>query len=190
MMTFLYYCFLVRHRARGLPQASSSDGWLKTNKKKKETKDTNNMSQATTLSESELKYCATNIDLCCNIDCCYDVVIVCTGNPSQEKYWQSRLESGLGVFFPKTTVVLAVHEDWEGGAGNGLGTLYAYKKACAAATLRDIDLPQLLRDGASVALYHTAGKGTRLAPLPGSEKQQQAGSTITGTSYSIERRES
>ena len=133
------------------------------------------MSQATTLSESELKYCATNIDLCCNVDRCYDVVIVCTGNPSQEKYWQSRLESGLGVFFPKTTVVLAVHEDWEGGAGNGLGTLYAYKKACAAATLRDIDLPQLLRDGASVALYHTAGKGTRLAPLPGSENNNKPG---------------
>ena len=88
------------------------------------------------------------------------------------------------MFFPKTTVVLAVHEDWEGGAGNGLGTLYAYKKACAAATLRDIDLPQLLRDGASVALYHTAGKGTRLAPLPGSENNNKPGGTITGTSYS------
>ena len=111
-----------------------------------------------------MKYCADNIE-CCTVDLCYDVIIVCTGNASQEKYWQERLEKGLGVFFPKSSIVLAVHEDWVGGAGNGLGTLYAYKKACLAANARDIDLPKMLKDGASVALYHTAGKGTRLAPL-------------------------
>ena len=30
---------------------------------------------------------------------------------------------------PRGTIVIAVHEDWEGGAGNGLGTLYALVKA-------------------------------------------------------------
>jgi hypothetical protein len=104
------------------------------------------------LNETELKYCADNIELCCTVDLCYDVIIVCTGNASQEKYWQKRLEKGLGVFSPKSSIVLAVHEDWVGGAGNGLGTLYAYKKACIAANARDIDLPKMLKDGASVAL--------------------------------------
>lgn len=33
----------------------------------------------------------------------------------------------------------------------------------------------MLRDGASVALYHTAGKGTRLAPLPGAENNNKPG---------------
>ena len=130
---------------------------------------------AAVLNETELKYCADNIELCCTVDLCYDVIIVCTGNASQEKYWQERLEKGLGVFFPKSSIVLAVHEDWVGGAGNGLGTLYAYKKACLAANARDIDLPKMLKDGASVALYHTAGKGTRLAPLPGSENNNKPG---------------
>jgi hypothetical protein len=127
------------------------------------------------LTETELKYCADNIDLCCNVELCYDIIIVCTGNASQEQYWQARLENGLGVLFPKTSIVLAVHEDWNGGAGNGLGTLYAYKKACIAAKERDIDLPKMLKEGASVALYHTAGKGTRLAPLPGSENNNKPG---------------
>ena len=27
--------------------------------------------------------------------------------------------------------MVAVHEDWPGGAGNGLGTLYAFQKAVA-----------------------------------------------------------
>ena len=101
---------------------------------------------AAVLNETELKYCADNIELCCTVDLCYDVIIVCTGNASQEKYWQERLEKGLGVFFPKSSIVLAVHEDWVGGAGNGLGTLYAYKKACLAANARDIDLPKMLKD--------------------------------------------
>ena len=64
--------------------------------------------------------------------------------------------------------VVAVHEDWNGGAGNGLGTLYDFQKACAKAKAASgVDLQQKLHAGASVALYHTAGKGTRLAPLPG-----------------------
>jgi hypothetical protein len=127
-----------------------------------------------TLSESEAGFISSNIDLCRNLQC-YDVVIVCTGNPSQEAYWQNRLSLGGGVFFPKTTLCLAVHEDWEGGAGNGLGTLYAYKKAVDAAQKQGKDLNEMLANGASVALYHTAGKGTRLAPLPGSENNNKPG---------------
>lgn len=69
-------------------------------------------------------------------------------------------------------------EDWSaGGAGNGLGTLYAYTKAAKVAKDRHgVDLDAQLREGKiSAALYHTAGKGTRLAPLPASENNNKPG---------------
>ena len=69
-------------------------------------------------------------------------------------------------------------EDWSaGGAGNGLGTLYAFKKAAALANdLYDEDLLGLLYKGSiSTALFHTAGKGTRLAPLPAAENNNKPG---------------
>ena len=75
-------------------------------------------------------------------------------------------------------MVLAVSEDWaSGGAGNGLGTLYAYTKACnLAKDHHDVDIASLLLQGKiSAALYHTAGKGTRLAPLPASENNNKPG---------------
>ncbi len=76
-------------------------------------------------------------------------------------------------------MVLAVSEDWSSpsGAGNGLGTLYAYQKACRVAReMHGVDLAAELRTGKiSAALYHTAGKGTRLAPLPASENNNKPG---------------
>ena len=102
----------------------------------------------------------------------FDVVIVCTSNQSAEDYWQNRLEKSEGVI-PKTSVVCAVHEDWDGGAGNALGTLYAFQKAMKK---YKGDLMGEMRSGKiSVGLYHTAGKGTRLAPLPGSECNNKPG---------------
>jgi hypothetical protein len=80
--------------------------------------------------------------------------------------------------------VIAVSEDWSdpSGAGNGLGTLYAWKKACEYAKSSsnvnggNPDLESLLQQGTiSAALYHTAGKGTRLAPLPASENNNKPG---------------
>ena len=75
-------------------------------------------------------------------------------------------------------MVLAVSEDWsKGGAGNGLGTLYAFEKACKVAeSLHKVDLKAHMKEKkVSVALYHTAGKGTRLAPLPASENNNKPG---------------
>lgn len=40
----------------------------------------------------------------------------------------------------KDATVLAVYEDWAGGAGNALGTLYAYQKATALAESKGYDL--------------------------------------------------
>lgn len=75
-------------------------------------------------------------------------------------------------------MVLAVSEDWDkGGAGNGLGTLYAYEKACRVALEKfGVDLKgKLDNKEVSAALFHTAGKGTRLAPLPASENNNKPG---------------
>lgn len=110
----------------------------------------------------------------------YDVVIVCCSNQSQEDYWQNRLESVRGQVMPLNTVILAVHEDWPGGAGNGLGTLYAYQKAVAKAKEGGLDLNEMLSSNASLALFHTAGKGTRLAPLPGSESNNKPAVKLPG----------
>lgn len=97
----------------------------------------------------------------------FDVVIVCCTSKSQADYWQGRLTESRGSVAPSGARIIAVEEDWaKGGAGNGLGTLYAWQKACA----RDESLQADLNSGKiAVGLFHTAGKGTRLAPLPGSE---------------------
>jgi len=110
----------------------------------------------------------------------FDVTIVCTTDDFQAAYWMERLSKGIckggGGVYP---MVLAVSEDWSSpsGAGNGLGTLYAFQKACRVAKEKyDVDLEVELMGGkVSAALYHTAGKGTRLAPLPASENNNKPG---------------
>ena len=109
----------------------------------------------------------------------FDVTIICTTDDHQAAFWMSKLKSPTkGSLFP---LVIAVSEDWNasGGAGNGLGTLYAWKKACkyAMENIGDgLDLADLLAKGEiSASLYHTAGKGTRMAPLPASENNNKPG---------------
>ena len=107
----------------------------------------------------------------------FDVIMVCCSSQLQANYWQKRLEAGRGSVLAKTSIVLAVQEDWPGGAGNALGTLYAYKNAAKLAMDThgmDIDA-DLLAGKISIGLYHTAGKGTRLAPLPGAENNNKPG---------------
>eukprot|EP00518_Triparma_eleuthera_P020152 CAMPEP_0197545482 /NCGR_PEP_ID=MMETSP1320-20131121/505_1 /TAXON_ID=91990 /ORGANISM="Bolidomonas sp., Strain RCC2347" /LENGTH=534 /DNA_ID=CAMNT_0043104997 /DNA_START=27 /DNA_END=1631 /DNA_ORIENTATION=+ len=111
----------------------------------------------------------------------YDVVIVCCTDDFQSSYWSQRLRAGIcspkdGSNASPFPMVLAVSEDWgAGGAGNGLGTLYAYKKAEALAkSMFGVDLTaQLSSSAISAALFHTAGKGTRMAPLPASENNNK-----------------
>lgn len=113
----------------------------------------------------------------------FDVTIICTTDDFQATYWMERLSSGVCKSSADSTnnypMVLAVSEDWNSsaGAGNGLGTLYAFTKACNVAKGKyGVDLAQELMDGKiSAALYHTAGKGTRLAPLPASENNNKPG---------------
>ena len=49
----------------------------------------------------------------------FNVVIVCCSSPKQAQYWQQRLDNGKGSLLAESTVVVAVDEDWPGGAGNG-----------------------------------------------------------------------
>ena len=105
----------------------------------------------------------------------FDFLIVCCSNQAAENFWQTRLEATAKQVTGAAGVVLCVHEDWNGGAGNGLGTLYAFQKAQAKGLASGVDLAAAMRGGASVALYHTAGKGTRLAPLPGAENNNKPG---------------
>ena len=122
----------------------------------------------------------------------FDFTIVCTGNASQAEYWQQRLDAVKGSVVPAHAIILVVDEDWAaGGAGNGLGTLYAYQKAAAAARSKHgIDLEAALREGKSVSLYHTAGKGTRLAPLPGSEANNKPGVKLAAMAKLVDGRAS
>ena len=64
-----------------------------------------------------------------------------------------------------------------------LGTLYAYSNASKIAReTYGIDLDAGLQSGKlSAALYHTAGKGTRLAPLPGAENNNKPGVKLPAT---------
>lgn len=64
-----------------------------------------------------------------------------------------------------------------------LGTLYAFQKAAALAKeLYSMDiLAELVANKISIGLYHTAGKGTRLAPLPGSENNNKPGVKLPAT---------
>jgi hypothetical protein len=99
-----------------------------------------------------------------------DIIIISTTTPQQEKYWEKRLLKMQGHIVRSDTIVLAVVEDWPSRAGNGLGTLYAYQKAREKALkLYHIDIFEKQKEGASIAIYHTAGQGTRLAPLTTSE---------------------
>ena len=106
----------------------------------------------------------------------FDVTIICTTDDHQASYWMDLLEHGL----LRHRKVLAVSEDWNssGGAGNGLGTLYAFEKAAALAKIKydGFDLREAIAQGSvAAALYHTAGKGTRMAPLPASENNNKPG---------------
>lgn len=98
-----------------------------------------------------------------------DIIIVSTENVLQEKYWEKRLRASRGLIVKPTARICCVTEDWPGGAGNGLGTLYAYVKAKEKLARENVDLCERLLQGASVALYHTAGVGKRLFPLTPSE---------------------
>ena len=110
-----------------------------------------------------------------------DILIISTSNQNHEEFWQTRLDKWKGIGIKKDSLVICVTEDWQGGAGNGLGTLYAFKLAkTKAQKLHGIDIESKLKNGASLAIYHTAGQGKRLAPLTLSEKNNKSAVRLPG----------
>jgi len=97
----------------------------------------------------------------------FDLLILSTTSETNAQFWEERLSESLNNFFDAPPKIVAIVEDWEKGAGNGLGTLYAYQ----AANRRE-RIDQLLDENASIAIYHTAGQGKRLAPLSLSERSK------------------
>lgn len=99
-----------------------------------------------------------------------DILIISTDTLLQKRFWEQRLASQKGCLLKKDAIILIVDEDWPGGAGNGLGSLYAYRKAQEQGkALFGIDIFEKQKSGASIALYHTTGMGKRLCPFTLSE---------------------
>lgn len=94
-----------------------------------------------------------------------DIIILSCSTPHLARHWENHLNQYRGTLIKKSAKICAIVEDWPNGAGNGFGTLYALKKA-----------KELLGPlKGSVAIYHTAGKGTRLAPLTLAENNNKPG---------------
>ncbi|MFA6916180.1 MAG: hypothetical protein WC222_07270 [Parachlamydiales bacterium] len=95
-----------------------------------------------------------------------NVIILTSNSEKHGVFWQSK----LAAIYP-ASLVINVFEDWPQGAGNWLGTLNAWKQAQIIAWEKyGRKLEQEMEEGASVALYHTAGKGQRMYPLTAVEK--------------------
>lgn len=99
-----------------------------------------------------------------------DIIIVSTSSPQQQAYWSERFQRLGKYVFKSDAIVLTILEDWPGGAGNGFGSLYAFQKAAELAKEKyGVNLVSALKQKKSIAMYHTAGYGQRLAPLTCSE---------------------
>lgn len=117
-----------------------------------------------------------------------DVVIIVNSSNEQASFWQERLTGedkiySSGAVTKEGSLVLSVTEsNWSGGAGNGLGTLNGFVQAGRKAReFGTINIPENASvreisdsfleylNGKSVFMVHTAGKGTRIAPIPGCE---------------------
>jgi len=99
----------------------------------------------------------------------FDVIII-VASVGNKEYWERRLQvSRNEILSPKTKIFVA-EEDWAGGAGQLLGTLYAFQKAN-----KEMFLKELLQQKGTVAIYHAAGHGKRMAPLCGTEVNNKPG---------------
>lgn len=114
-----------------------------------------------------------------------DIIIICSSNKATTTFWEKRMKQTRQYLLSPEALVICVEEDWSGeGAGNGLGTLYAYQKAMLKAKkLFDIDILQKQSEGAAIAMYHTAGFGKRLAPLTISENGIKSAVKLPGLVY-------
>lgn len=99
----------------------------------------------------------------------FDIVIIVSSN-NNSKYWEKRLRNTRKEILPKKTKIICVEEKWKNkdGAGQLLGTLNAIKFI-----KNKLNIEKELKRGKTIAMYHTAGKGKRMAPLSGTEKNNK-----------------
>jgi hypothetical protein len=99
-----------------------------------------------------------------------DVIIIAASSHKHQELLQKRLNELKGTLIKPSAYIFCVVEDWPNGAGNGLGTLYAFHKATELGkSSYGIDLLEKLAHGESIGLFHTAGDGSRMFPLTASE---------------------
>lgn len=117
-----------------------------------------------------------------------DIIIISASNQTLVNFWEKRLKKTRDFLVSPETLIICVQEDWpSGGAGNGLGSLYAYKKAQEKALAKyGIDIFKEQLKGASIAMYHTAGQGKRLAPLTISELGIKSAVELPGLFHSYD----
>ncbi len=108
-----------------------------------------------------------------------DIVIIVSAQESERRFWKTRLEGLRGQVIGKDTTVFSVLESYGAGSppGNGLGSLLAYQSAREESkeqagvswkTLMEKIKREKGRE-ATIAIYHTAGFGSRVWPITGSE---------------------
>ena len=104
-----------------------------------------------------------------------DFIIVSTGTEQQKRFWEAHFDRLQSAFLKPSIHLIVTCEDWRVGAGNGLGSLYAYQQARQSIKNRlGIDLLEEQKRGAAILIYHTAGKGMRLYPLAGSAQNNKS----------------
>lgn len=99
----------------------------------------------------------------------FDVIII-VAFPGNKEYWEKRLEGSKNEILSPKTKIIVIEEDWLRGAGQLLGTLYAFQKANEL-----INLKEFLEQKRTLAIYHAAGHGKRMAPLCGTEVNNKPG---------------
>ncbi len=110
-----------------------------------------------------------------------DIVIVSVTSEFERLYWYKRLNQMRGQIVKEKSLIITVVEDWPEGAGNALGTFYAFTKASEIALKNyGINLIEQLKDHRSIAIYHTAGRGTRLTPMTGCEHNNKSRIKLIG----------
>lgn len=108
-----------------------------------------------------------------------DIVIVVSALESERRFWKERLESTRGQIAGRDAAIFSVLESYGAGSppGNALGSLLAYETARAQSPeqagvswegLRRRIQREKGRDPV-VAIYHTAGYGSRVWPITGAE---------------------
>ena len=102
----------------------------------------------------------------------FDWIIIVSPNQNQADFWKERLSCLTGQVVGENTKIVSQTEDWLNGAGQLLGTLYAFQKANRRnlSAGKQVNLLNELKKGKKIAIYHTSGLGKRMAPLSLSEE--------------------